>query len=325
VKRLCSFFVVVAGIQPVVAIAPRPTQAERDYSMGSIIGECVIAKCQVLQGFIVGTPEFGGRVKIEVQEWLYGHPPTTETITLPYNDENADAKDGVYRLNQAWARIQVLRNAPITAVVATEKGPGGVSPGQPVFLTSDARETAIVRSLTQQMRDLNTAPDLVSEAVASLSHSPNPAYAGYLAQHLRWNTALKSPDLGSALGLQLLASSSVPSRSVYVDALNDILTVLVLHYTSLSQAGRSNLVQGFAELIRKFAAQRQSSDLPAAVAAFVGLTRIASSDPSVAKLGDPETRSALTSAYIAQAKKGDIGRSRFLEAELGIRPTAFAP
>jgi hypothetical protein len=99
--------------------------------------------------------------------------------------------------------------------------------------------------------------------------------------------------------------------------------MLIRYYTWLPAKSRAEIAQRFTELVQQFAARRQPSDLPVALAAFQGLARLASSEQSVTKINDPETLDMLTSAYIAQVKQGDISRYRPLETELGISPTIF--
>jgi hypothetical protein len=208
---LASIFV---SAQSIMAAARQPTQAEHEYIIGSMVGECVRSKCQGFHGFIMEAPAGPHEpVIVQVQEWLYGSPAAA-TVAVPYHeddDKNLAQKDGLSS-DQIWAKIQVSRNTPITVMLAMERGLG-VQPGRPFFLTSDAGETVIIRSLTQQTRQWDITPDLVSQAVASLSSSPNPSLAAYLVRYLEWSTKFNTPakpDLRTTLALQILASPSVP-------------------------------------------------------------------------------------------------------------------
>jgi hypothetical protein len=284
----------------------------------------------VFHGFIIDAPaELRAPVMIQVEEWLSEATPLpVETVAVPHFDEGEAAhiaqKDGI-GLSQVWGKIEVSRNVPITVLMATERGLG-VQPGEPFFLTSDAGEAGIIRSLMQQTRQWDTSPDLVFQAVESLSRNPNPSLASYLVDYLELSAIFNElrPDRGATLGLQILVSRSVPPYPSY--GLNGVVDMVGRYYIRLPAMGRAEIVQGYTELIQQFTVQKQPADLAVALAAFRGLTRIASFDPSVEKPSDPATLSALSVAYIAGVKNGEVSRAeRLVEAELGISPSAFPP
>jgi hypothetical protein len=258
--------------------------------------------------------EIRGTVSVRVDEWLYGTASGAESVVVPYREPpDHSSGDGPERIVLAWQNVKFSKNMPV--MVALSGVPFlGASPGDPLLVSSDEREFGIIRSLTDQARRLETSPDLIYEAAASLSRSTDPALAGYLDAYVTYGTAAHQPDVASALRLQLLASPSVPPHS-----LSSIGTLLAADYERLSPGAQAMLVQRFNELIQRFTEQGQLSDGPAALAAHVGLARIARFDNSVAKVTDPLAGNKLASAYRALVKARTIYRTQLLDTEFGVR------
>lgn len=307
------------GAQTTVAAAWQPKQAELDYSLGSRLGSCLRAKCQTFLGTIEGVPSGAdGPVLVHVAAWLYGPIVEKETIEVAWEGGRLSPtpQDGV-ALAQAWGKTPILRNTHVVVMLALERGLGP-RPGDPFFVTADERETRIIRRLAEQAQQLDVTPALVHQYVASLSASPNPALAGYLAQYLQYRTASNDPDLCLQLGFQILETPDVPAV-----ALSDILSTLGHNYHRMSETSRASLIQRLTERIQRFVGQRQPADLPFALAAFERIQRMALTDASVTPMSDPISRNALEIAYIEQVKAKNIRRYGFVEKELGIDPSIF--
>jgi len=307
------------GVQMTIAASRPPTQMELDYRLGSTLGSCLRAKCQIFLGTIDGVPSGpDGPVMVRVEAWLYGPISEKETVEVAWEGGHLSPapKDGL-GLAEVWSKTPILRNTRVLVMLALEGGLGA-RPMEPFFVTADEHETRIVRCLAEQAQQLDVTPALVHQYTASLSASPNPALAGYLAQYLQYRTASRDPDLCLQLGFEILETPNLPAI-----ALNDILSTLGHNYHWMSETSRLSLIQRFTERIQRFVGQRQPSDLPFALAAFERIQRMAITDASVAPMSDPISRNALETAYIEQVKAKNIGRYGFVEKELGINPSIF--
>jgi len=139
-----------------------------DYAIGTQVGHCIEAKCQIFRGSPVsGSLRSGGPIVFRIKRWFFGEAPPSGTIALPY---------------EALSNIDLSLDAPLTVVFAQEDGLG-VHAGQPVLVISAEREAELVRRIAEEAQRLGNSPELVADAVAALSRTPNPAFAGYLLAH----------------------------------------------------------------------------------------------------------------------------------------------
>jgi len=161
-------------------------------------------KCEVFRGVVVTDAlESGEPVTVRVEEPLFGMPAPPRTVDLPSPYEMRDSN-----LVAAWSTVKVAKGLPITVVVTLQNGLSGVA-GNPVIVTSDEHRAGVVRSVTEEELLLNRSPQLVSEAVASLSQDPNPALAGYLFSRLVYRTAASQPEIVCRLLLQMLSNRPI--------------------------------------------------------------------------------------------------------------------
>jgi hypothetical protein len=297
------------SVMPLASAAPVESQAAGDYSLGVGVGYCVVAKCQVLRGFLLtDSPKSGEPVTIRVDRVFFGPPMKLGNMTIPYEDlDHARGQDSGALLAQAWMKVRMLRNTPVTVALGLARG-FGVRPGEPVVVTSDEREAEIIRSLAEEASRLEGSADLISADVASLSSGPNPALAGYLFVNLVFSNPSMQRDLRSSLLSQMLGDPSVPG-----ERLQEIVGWLQSGYPSLSPTGRSALVRRLVEL-------GQQSNVDAAAAGYYGLEQIAKWDDSVTTLVSPAALDGLRDAYRAMVSKGRIPRNPQLETVLGIKP-----
>jgi len=178
----------------------------------------------------------------------------------------------------------------------------------PVIVTSNEREMDIIRSLTEEGPPLEGSQELISEAVASLSLTPNPALAGYIYMYLKFPKTSVPTDHWADLFWQLIQNPSVPA-----DRWDEIAVWLVSCYDNLSPAGRSTLVSRLREL-------GQQGDALAATIGVAGLAEIASRDASVEVRISPATLARLRSSYAALVSNGSIYSNLLpLKALLGVR------
>jgi hypothetical protein len=307
VKFFLTFVNVVLGSQAIVMAAPPPNRSE-DYALGSRIGGCLVVACEVFRGFVLSeSPKSGGPITIHVEEVLFGMPNKPDQLDLPYEDlAHARNGDGGNYLASAWANVTPSRNTPVTVVFALESG-FLFHRAEPVLVTSDERETGIIRSLTEKAAQLDSSPDLISEAIASLSSNPNPPLAGYLFTYLTLGRHLPPTDITVGFLSQLLGNPSVPAGQA-----DSIAAFLVFRYYYLSPGSKMALISRFAEL-------GQQADLELTKAAYYGLGRIAEFDHSVRAMVPSASLSGLESTYRSLVKKGSIPRNQLFEAGLAIK------
>ena len=284
------------------ANAAPPSEQVLKFGTGSLVGLCMSVKCEVFRGVIVTdalTP--GEPVTVRVEEGLFGTQPTTRTVDLPHPHEMRDSN-----LAAAWSTVKITRGLSVTAVVTLQNGLAGIA-GNPVIVTSDERREEIIRSMTEEEVLLNRSPQLVSDAVASLSQDPNPALAGYLLSRLIYRTNASQPELVCGLLLQMLPNPSVPT-----EILESIASELSRLYFRVSDASR-------ADVLRRFTDLGEQTDVPSAKAAYAGLAHIATYDESVKTRIPPATLIALANVYRAMVKNGSIPRNTALETGLGVK------
>jgi hypothetical protein len=302
-----------------VDAAPKtPTQAEQDYVVGSLVSQCMVAKCQIFRGFILtdfphpGTPEV-----VRVQEWLYG-TSAKETVEVPYEDDSAghSTKDGIYRLADTWRRVSAAQNTSVTVVQKLDNLLGRA--GEPTLITSDDRQVRLIRSLIEGEHYFKGSPDAIKQAVESLAQTPNPALAGFLDLYITFHLNPSSPDLAAQLRFEMIGSDSLP-RVVFFS----IAGALSGNYSGLSKSGKATLVQNLNRLVNRFAASQNPKpiDASAALAGAYALQGIVKFDHEVASITDPSVRVALAKAYVGLVRNREMGRMDTLEAELAVSPT----
>jgi hypothetical protein len=305
-RTICVSLAIIAQS---FAAAQAPSQAAHDYDMGMAIGLCMSAKCQVFHGFLsTNAPQSGESVSVRVDQWWSGPHSATETISVPYEESPARCSgDGGCPVASAWMNVKASPNGPLVVVLGLEKG-FGTLPGIPVFVTSDEREAEIIRLVTKEAARLDGSPELISEAVASLSRVPNPALAGYMYARLKFSKMSVEGDRWADLFWQLIENPSVPP-----DRWGEIAVWLVSCYDTLSSAGRTLLVSRLRDL------GQQEDALPATIG-VAGLAEIASHDASVEIGIPPATLVRLRSSYAALVSKGSIYSNLGpLKALLGVR------
>jgi hypothetical protein len=273
VRFLTTLVSIVLSTQQIAEAARPHTQAQDDYELGGLVGQCLVVKCQVFSGVISTEAAKSGKpIFVQVEETLFGTANKAETIAVPYEDENGDRRDGLGSPAAAWAKVSsVAKTTPVTVVFGLERR-FGVYRGEPTLVVSNEREAEIVRALAAEARELENSPNLISEAIASLAHRPNPSLAGYLFVYLTLGKVVLPNDLTSALLSQLLGSPSVPTEQAEF-----IAAWLVFRYDHLSQMGKGALIRCLVDL-------GQRPDLTLAKAGYYGLARIASFDHSISAM-----------------------------------------
>lgn len=304
--RLIVLLVTVFLSSQCSAMATEPVGPDlRDYSMGYIVGECLAVKCQVFRGYpLADSPKSGDAVSIRVVDWLFGPRSASGTVAVLFEDQSRNGA-----LNdpaRAWANVAISTHRPVTVVFGLDHGLGG-NPNEPVLVTSGDREAEIVGFLAAEATRLLNTPDLIPDAVASLSRSPNPALAGFLVPYLRSLKSIKQPGLPSQMLLQMAGNPGVPA-----EGWEDICFWARMTSGGLGPEGPEILVRRFIEL-----AQQQDSR-----AALTGLNELAAFAQNGHFLDHPMPPAAmgkLADTYRRLVAARKMNRNEPLEAVLGIK------
>jgi len=227
-------------------------------------------------------------------------------VQLPYEAAGEVSKAPESDLARAWQGVSLVRNTPVTVVLALERI-GTIAAGTPAVVTESARESEAIRTLAEQAHQLETSPASISGAVSNLAAVNNPSLAAYLHVYLTKHETVNNPDLAVRLLGQMIGMSSIPAAA-YPDIADDI----VLDYHRLTPASHAAVIGRFTELARTTNAQ-------VAGPAFRGLGKIAAFDDSAGSFVAPGAREELGAAYNALVKDGTISRNNTLEQQLGIK------
>jgi len=292
---------------PIGIAAQPPSEADSEYSLGVRVGFCIQAACQIFHGVLTtAVPRSGAPLTVKVDKWLLGPPAASGIAEVPY-ETPPDHNLGDGSLSSVWENVNTTAGATVTVVYGMKKGLG-VLPQMPLVVTSDEREMDIIRALAEEGPPLEQSPELVSEAVATLSRTTNPSLAGYIYMYLKFPKTAIETDHSADLFWKLIQSPSVPA-----DRRDEIAVWLVSCYANLSPAGRSALVSHLRELA-------QQEDVLAATIGVAGLAEIASRDATVEVRISPATVVKLRGSYAALVGNGSIYSNLApLKAILGVR------
>jgi hypothetical protein len=278
------------------------------FGLGERVGRCLVARCAVIRGsLLTEKPISGSAVRFKITETILGSTGQTDTVDLPYQDP-ADFQKSITELQFAWSgggRVAFATNSEVTVVLALEDNPLAHA-GDPILVTSNDAVASALRKLAADAKRLESAPNLVSDAVASLGRVSDGPLAGYLFVYLSTRTIAKEPDLAISLLLQLIASPSVPSS-----ALRQIVAELGLDYYGLSPASRIAVIKQLVDL-----AERPDAD--AAAAGFYGFAQIEVFHSEVGALITPATISELSKSYASSIRAGRLARLPSVERLLRI-------
>src|SRR5208337_3441574 len=142
----------------------------QDYVFGRTVGECLVSKCAVFTGrLLTSSPRSGEPVAVQVDVVLWGQTHHAgNVVQLPYEAAGDVSKAPESDLARAWQGVSLVRNSPVTVVLAPERI-GTVSAGTPAVVTDSARESEAIRILAEQARQLETSPASISGAVSNLA------------------------------------------------------------------------------------------------------------------------------------------------------------
>jgi hypothetical protein len=296
----------VLGAQAVARASDERSQADKDFALGEVVGHCLVVQCRVFRGTVLTqSAKSGEPVTIRADEWLFGPQVESETVTVPFDAEfrKGDSLGGVAR---AWMNTRVSEYAQVTVVLGMESGLG-VKPGEPVLVTSNERDAGIIRSVTQEALLLKRSPDLVYDAVASLSHTPNPGLSGYLLSYLALSNGLTQRGQPWELLFQMFGNPGVPA-----ERWGDFPFWLVLYSGSVGPERSLAMIQRFVEL-------GQQEDVHAAFAGLKGLALVASRGGFIEGQLPAAASGKLRSRYRALVEKKLMSRQEPLEAALGLK------
>ena len=282
------------------------TSEQRDFGLGRRIGECLVAKCKVIEGFLLTEfPTPGEPVAVRIDRVLFGPASEQGIVQLPYEEPN-NPRTSSHSPQRAWRGVMFSRNAPVTVAIALEQY-ADVKAGSPFLVVSSDRSSEVLRYLTATAARLELHPCGVSDLVASLSRKPDLGLAGYLYVYLADSVALRNPELAATLLAQMIGSPSTPPQ-----VWEEMAAYTRREYYRLPPSGRSAMVKRFAEL-------GQHADVRAAVAAFRSLDRIGSFDNSVWAMVPRDALKGLGSRYRTAVETGKMPRNQSLEKELGVK------
>src|SRR6266702_4260763 len=100
-QSLLKTIAIALAVPQFVLIAQVPEEPA-GFSLGRLVGYCLVANCRIFRGsLLTDSPNRGQRVKVRVEEGIFGAEDGAETIDLPYADPKEIVKsyDG---LHEAW-------------------------------------------------------------------------------------------------------------------------------------------------------------------------------------------------------------------------------
>lgn len=270
-----------------------------DYEIGTQVGYCIEARCQIFRGYpLSNSLRSEGPIIFRIERWFWGEAPKSQTIAVPY--KTPPGSMGGDRTEAAWLNVDLSHDAPLTVVFAQENGVG-VYAGEPVLVISAEREADIVRRIAEEARRLENSPELLADAVAALSRTPNPAFAGYLLAHLTFSKEAMPPGLAASLVGNMLGNVSVP-----IEALDDMAFWFLAVSNPQGAEGRAAAIRRFADLGRQ-------TDAHSIAAGFAGLALTANSGDPISSMISPSEIEKLKGVYRASVLKGVIRRTRSLD------------
>jgi hypothetical protein len=243
-------------------------------------------------------------VAVRADEWLFGPPTGSETVMVPFDNEFHNG-DGLGGVTWAWMNAKVSESSQVTVVIGMEAGMG-VRPGEPVLITSSERDAGVIRSLTEEAVLLKRSPDLVYDAVASLSRRPNAGLSGYLLSYLALSNGLTQRGQSWELLFQMFGNPGVPA-----ECWDDFPFWLVLYSGSVAPERSLAMTRRFVDL-------GQEEDVHAALAGLDGLALLARRGDAIVGLVPGES-GRLRSRYRALVGTKLMPREESLETALGIK------
>jgi hypothetical protein len=302
---LLPILAVLPGIMSAQAVENQPrtareTEQLRQYALGETVGNCVVAKCSIFNGYVLSdAPQPGEPITVQVNERLFaGGASISDTVRVPYADP-AEPRKTPSPIAQAWEGVELQRNTLITVVLDEA--------GAPVLVTSTPRDADLVRSIASEALRLQQSPGAIGDLVASLSQADDPAMAAFAVVHLERIETTHGPDTSVTLLSQLLGSRNVPP-----EASEDIVDHAVLDYDRLTGGSQATLVSRLAEL-------GKSADLRLASPGIRGLSKIGASDNSMWALVPNDARAGIAQNYRQLVTTGAMTRNPALESALGIQ------
>jgi hypothetical protein len=235
-----------------------------------------------------------------VTEAIEGDNPGA-MVGIPYADIRTSPRSR-HAVAHAWDHVSFSASGPVIAVI-TKRRIGDFQPGDPILVTSYAREILMIPAVLAEEARLQSLDSLAS-AVASLDSHSNPALAGYLSAHIWYRYANLEPELASRLFVQLIGGATVPPETW-----QEMTASIVLYYSLVSPDIQTLIVQRFVELALR-------PDRFAGFAGFHGLGQIATfASLEVVTAGLVDT---LTKAYRRLVTVEGMQREFSLEAAFSI-------
>jgi hypothetical protein len=290
---------VAAGAAPPASPADR--QAMHDFGLGDIVGECVVAGCEIFSGTVsTSFTELGHPVPVFVNRWILGNSPSVgeEIVNVPYGtSRDPDAA--------IWADATVVQGGGVTVIFGLGEGMF-FGAGEAALVTSSPRDQGIIQSLADEAARLEAAPGRIADLVVGLSQDQNSALAGYILSNLERKGLFWDPERAEDLLGQLTLSPTMPQ-----EVEEGAVAHMVLHYFRLSDRGKEGVLQRLAQLALLQAALR-------AKAGYGGLAKIFPFDDEAPARIPPDVAERLVKNYRALVKSGSMSRNPELEKGLKI-------
>jgi hypothetical protein len=244
-------------------------------------------------------------VSVRVEDRLFG-AAVPGTVQLPYAALHESPRGPARVLAHIWSGVTLRTNAPVIVVLgqSTSDSPRADTPR---VVTSSQQNIEIIRSLVSEALRLETSPESIHDAIASLAHVQNPALAGFLVVHLRRIDTIHNPDTAATLLVQIVDNENVPASER-----EDIVDSIVLDYDRLTDGNRALIVSRFAKL-------GASEDAGLAALGLRGLVKISDFDQSVGTMVPASAVGAIGRNYRTLMARGALAHSDALEKVLGIR------
>jgi hypothetical protein len=293
VGLLLSSFVDVSA----PAAQQRP-QAEVDYGIGALVGDCGPSRCRAVTGWLESdAPKPGDVAAIRLVSQLLGPPIGADAVLIPYPDPLKSVRGGRRPRvpDLAWSAVSPARGTLLTLVLATEEF-DGVLPGEAMLVTPDRRAADVIRSIANDALYLGGSAAGAPYLLSTLATAAFPeARAGYLYKRVTgdWAAMLSADDSWDAIS-QLIASHHVP-----VGVWLSMIHYAVLNYYRFSENGRESAV-------RQLTGIAQGDDLQAALLGLDGLVRLSEAVNAVSVTVPVGRRARLLDAYRDLSARGEI-------------------
>ena len=275
-----------------------------DFGLGENVGQCLLVRCEVFRGYLLSTErKHGTPLEIRIAEPMMGDHTVDQIAQIPYSEE-INLKSP-FTTGRVWRGVNLSVNSELT-IVRPMVQLLWIPPGYPMYVTSDRRNSDLIRAITRESILLDSSADAISNRVLLLRAQPDPAVAGLIYAYLAHREFIAKPELMATLLLQMIGTASVPQT-----VRSEMERMILADYFRLKSNEKAEVVRGFAGF-------GEMADRKLSVLGFDGLFRIAKSDSSSDLALGEEIKARLAVAYRANVEEGLMQRDQVFEKKAGV-------